>query len=115
LPAGPQEQEIYEAAPIAALLHIPRSQAEDILAACKDYVAQLQEATIKLRAGLQEGGMSDTGQNTAAETQGSSQKGVSQEEVSATAQLADQLFDDEYSFEEGEESLAAEEEPPYGE
>lgn len=115
LPAGPQEQEIYEAAPIAALLHIPRSQAEDILAACKDYVAQLQEATTKLRAGLQEGGMTHTGQNKAAETQGSSQKGVSQEEVSATAQLADQLFDDEYSFEEGEESLAAEEEPPYGE
>ena len=115
LPAGPQEQEIYEAAPIAALLHIPRSQAEDILAACKDYVAQLQEATTKLRVGLQEGGMTDTGQNKAAETQGSSLKGVSQEEVSATAQLADQLFDDEYSFEEGEESLAAEEEPPYGE
>ena len=115
LPAGPQEQEIYEAAPIAALLHIPRSQAEDILAACKDYVVQLQEATTKLRAGLQEGGMTDTGQNKAAETQGSSLKGISQEEVSATAQLADQLFDDEYSFEEGEESLAAEEEPPYGE
>jgi len=115
LPAGPQEQEIYEAAPIAALLHIPRSQAEDILAACKDYVVQLQEATTKLRAGLQEGGMTDTGQNTAAETQGSSLKGISQEEVSATAQLADQLFDDEYSFKEGEESLAAEEEPPYGE
>lgn len=115
LPAGPQEQEIYEAAPIAALLHIPRNQAEDILAACKDYVVQLQEATTKLRSGLQEGGMTDTGQNKAAETQGSSQKGVSQEEVSATAQLADQLFDDEYSFEEGEESLAAEETPPYGE
>ena len=115
LPAGPQEQEIYEAAPIAALLHIPRSQAEDILAACKDYVVQMQEATTRLRAGLQEGGMTDTGQNKAAETQGSSLKGIPQEEVSATAQLADQLFDDEYSFEEGEESLAAEEEPPYGE
>ena len=115
LPAGPQEQEIYEAAPIAALLHIPRNQAEDILAACKDYVVQLQEATTKLRDGLQEGGMTDTGQNKAAETQGSSLKGIPQEEVSATAQLADQLFDDEYSFEEGEESLAAEETPPYGE
>lgn len=90
LPAGPQEKEIYEAAPIAALLHIPRNQAEDILAACKEYLVQLQEATTKLRSGLQQGGKA------------------------STEDLAAQLFD-EYDFDHQGESLAAEEEIEYGE
>ncbi|MBQ4331757.1 MAG: hypothetical protein IJC31_07980, partial [Spirochaetaceae bacterium] len=104
LPAGPQEQEIYEAAPIAALLHIPRSQAEDILAACKEFVVAQKSTAQRLTASLQ----MPSHQTNPTETQGSASS-------TATAQLADQLFDDEYSFEEGEESLAAEEEPPYGE
>ena len=104
LPAGPQEQEIYEAAPIAALLHIPRNQAEDILAACKEFVVAQKSTAQRLTASLQ----MPSHQTNPPGTQGSASS-------TATAQLADQLFDDEYSFEEGEESLAAEETPPYGE
>ena len=105
LPAGPAEQEIYEAAPIAALLHIPRSQAEDILAACKDFVAEQDAAKTRLDKGLHQTALSRGLEDTA-----------SGETNSATAQLAAQLFDEsEYDFIEENESFAAEEEISYGE
>ena len=105
LPAGPAEQEIYEAAPIAALLHIPRSQAEDILAACKDFVAEQDAAKTRLNKGLHQTALSRGLEDTA-----------SSETNSATAQLAAQLFDEsEYDFIEESESFAAEEEISYGE
>lgn len=105
LPAGPAEQEIYEAAPIAALLHIPRSQAEDILAACKDFVAEQDTAKTRLNKGLHQTASSRGLEDTA-----------SSETNSATAQLAAQLFDEsEYDFIEESESFAAEEEISYGE
>lgn len=105
LPAGPAEQEIYEAAPIAALLHIPRSQAEDILAACKDFVAEQDAAKNRLNKGLHQTASSRGLEDTA-----------SSETNSATAQLAAQLFDEsEYDFIEENESFAAENERDYGE
>ena len=105
LPVGPAEQEIYEAAPIAALLHIPRSQAEDILAACKDFVAEQDAAKTRLNKGLHQTASSRGLEDTA-----------SSETNSATAQLAAQLFDDsEYDFIEENESFAAENERDYGE
>ena len=105
LSAGPAEQEIYEAAPIAALLHIPRSQAEDILAACKDFVAEQDAAKTRLNKGLHKTALSRGLEDTA-----------SSETNSATAQLAAQLFDEsEYDFIEESESFAAEEEISYGE
>lgn len=105
LSASLQEQEIYEAAPVAALLHIPRNQAEDILAACKEFVAKQGAAGRKLAASLKKTGAQEEGYGT----------GMEREGKSATAGLAAQLFDDEYGFDGGTESMAAEEEPPYGE
>lgn len=105
LPAGPDEKEIYEAAPIAALLHIPRSQAEDILAACKEFVAEQEAAKARLNKSLNKTSSSrDVDDTTPSGTN------------SATAQLADQLFDEnEYDFIEESESFAAEDEIEYGE
>ena len=105
LPAGPDEKEIYEAAPIAALLHIPRSQAEDILAACKEFVAEQETAKARLNEGLSEKASSRALDDT-------TPPGAN----SATAQLAAQLFDEsEYNFIEESESFAAEDEREYGE
>lgn len=105
LPAGPDEKEIYEAAPIAALLHIPRSQAEDILAACKEFVAEQETAKARLNEGLSEKASSRALNDT-------TPPGTN----SATAQLAAQLFDEsEYDFIEESESFAAEDEREYGE
>ena len=104
LPAGPDENEIYEAAPIAALLHIPRSQAEDILAACKEFVAEQETAKARLNEGLSEKASSRALDDT-------TPSGTN----SATAQLAAQLFDEtEYDFIEESESFAAEDEREYG-
>lgn len=105
LPAGPDEKEIYEAAPIAALLHIPRSQAEDILAACKEFVAEQEAAKARLNKSLNKTSSSrDMDDTTPSGTN------------SATAQLAAQLFDEnEYDFIEESESFAAEDEIEYGE
>lgn len=105
LPAGPDEKEIYEAAPIAALLHIPRSQAEDILAACKEFVAEQEAAKARLNKSLNKTSSSrDVDDTTPSGTN------------SATAQLAAQLFDEnEYDFIEESESFAAEDEIEYGE
>lgn len=105
LPAGPDEKEIYEAAPIAALLHIPRSQAEDILAACKEFVAEQETEKARLNEGLSEKASSRALDDT-------TPPGAN----SATAQLAAQLFDEnEYDFIEESESFAAEDEIEYGE
>lgn len=105
LPAGPDEKEIYEAAPIAALLHIPRSQAEDILAACKEFVAEQETAKARLNEGLSEKASSRALDDTTPPSANS-----------ATAQLAAQLFDEnEYNFIEESESFAAEDEIEYGE
>ncbi len=105
LPAGPDEKEIYEAAPIAALLHIPRSQAEDILAACKDFVAEQDAAKTRLNKGL-------SAKASPKDLDDTAPSGTN----SATAQLAAQLFDeDEYEFMEENESFAAEDEIEYGE
>lgn len=105
LPAGPDEKEIYEAAPIAALLHISRSQAEDILAACKEFVAEQETAKARLNEGLSEKASSRALDDT-------TPPGAN----SATAQLAAQLFDEsEYDFIEESESFAAEDEREYGE
>lgn len=105
LPAGPDEKEIYEAAPIAALLHIPRSQAEDILAACKEFVAEQEAAKARLNKSLNKtSSLRDVDDTTPSGTN------------SATAQLAAQLFDEnEYDFIEESESFAAEDEIEYGE
>lgn len=105
LPAGPDEKEIYEAAPIAALLHIPRSQAEDILAACKEFVAEQEAAKALLNKSLNKTSSSrDVDDTTPSGTN------------SATAQLAAQLFDEnKYDFIEESESFAAEDEIEYGE
>lgn len=105
LPAGPDEKEIYEAAPIAALLHIPRSQAEDILAACKEFVAEQETAKARLNKSLNKTSSSrDVDDTTPSGTN------------SATAQLAAQLFDENgYDFIEESESFAAEDEIEYGE
>ena len=105
LPAGPDEKEIYEAAPIAALLHIPRSQAEDILAACKEFVAEQETAKARLNKSLNKTSSSRALDDT-------TPPGAN----SATAQLAAQLFDEsEYDFIEESESFAAEDEIEYGE
>lgn len=105
LPAGPDEKEIYEAAPIAALLHISRSQAEDILAACKEFVAEQETAKTRLNEGLSEKASSRALDDTTPPSTNS-----------ATAQLAAQLFDEsEYDFIEESESFAAEDEREYGE
>ena len=105
LPAGPDEKEIYEAAPIAALLHIPRSQAEDILAACKEFVAEQEAAKARLNKSLNKTSSSRDMDDT-------TPPGAN----SATAQLAAQLFDEnEYDFIEESESFAAEDEIEYGE
>ena len=105
LPAGPDEKEIYEAAPIAALLHIPRSQAEDILAACKEFVAEQETAKARLNKSLNKTSSSRDMDDT-------TPPGAN----SATAQLAAQLFDEnEYDFIEESESFAAEDEIEYGE
>lgn len=103
LPPGPQEQEAYEAAPIAALLHIPRNQAEDILAACKEFVTEQQTAGEKLAASLKTGSGTEHREDS-----------LCQEVQSATSQLAEQIFD-EYEFIEETESFAAESEMEYGE
>ncbi len=104
LPAGPDEKEIYEAAPIAALLHIPRSQAEDILAACKEFVAEQEAAKARLNKSLNKTSSSRDMDDT-------TPPGAN----SATAQLAAQLFDEnEYDFIEESESFAAEDEIEYG-
>lgn len=103
LPPGPQEQEAYEAAPIAALLHIPRNQAEDILAACKEFVTEQQTAGEKLAASLKTGSGTEHQEDS-----------LCQEVQSATSQLAEQIFD-EYEFIEETESFAAEGEMEYGE
>ncbi|MEE0133000.1 MAG: excinuclease ABC subunit UvrC [Treponema sp.] len=105
LPAGPDEKEIYEAAPIAALLHIPRSQAEDILTACKEFVAEQEAAKARLNKSLNKtSSLRDVDDTTPSGTN------------SATAQLAAQLFDEnEYDFIEESESFAAEDEIEYGE
>lgn len=42
-------QEIYEASPIAAVLRITREQAEDILAACKEYVTEQRKKLQELQ------------------------------------------------------------------
>ena len=42
-------QQIYEASPIAAVLKIPREQAEDILAACKEYVTEQRKKLQELQ------------------------------------------------------------------
>lgn len=105
LPAGPDEKEIYEAAPIAALLHISRSQAEDILAACKEFVAEQETAKARLNEGL-------SGKASSRALDDTTPPGAN----SATAQLAAQLFDEsEYDFIEESESFAAEDEREYGE
>lgn len=105
LPAGPDEKEIYEAAPIAALLHISRSQAEDILAACKEFVAEQETAKARLNEGLSGKASSRALDDTTPPSTNS-----------ATAQLAAQLFDEsEYDFIEESESFAAEDEREYGE
>ena len=119
LPAGPQEQEAYEAAPIAALLHIPRNQAEDILAACKEFLAEQQAAGEKLAASLKT--EAERGHSTAAASEGKAVTATGKKAVTvpvgrtAPALLADQLFEDDYDFGEEGASLAAEETPPYGE
>ena len=108
LPAGPDEKEIYEAAPIAALLHIPRSHAEDILAACKEFVAEQETAKARLNQ-VQNKDMNKAASPTAFENTDS-------DSSSATAQLAAQLLDeDEYTFIEESESFAAENQIEYGE
>ena len=118
LPAGPQEQEAYEAAPIAALLHIPRNQAEDILAACKEFLAEQQAAGEKLAASLKT--EEERGHSTAAVSEGKALTATGKKAVTvpvgrtAPALLADQLFEDDYDFGEEGASLAAEETPPYG-
>lgn len=105
LPAGPDEKEIYEAAPIAALLHIPRSQAEDILAACKEFVAEQEAAKARLNKNLNK-------TSSLRDVDDTTPPGAN----SATAQLAAQLFDEtEYDFIEESESFAAEGEIEYGE
>ncbi len=105
LPAGPDEKEIYEAAPIAALLHIPRSQAEEILAACKEFVAEQETAKARLNKSLNK-------TSSLRDMDDTTPPGAN----SATAQLAAQLFDEnEYDFIEESESFAAEDEIEYGE